>query len=152
VEGTPTGCVALNTGSDPLTDLGNEGPSRRRYRPDRGEIAGRLVGLDHEVVAVFRRCETQRLLGTQSVGLAFRSATPDVDAATNCVGVLQGNGSDSLDAPHARGPAVLLGPCEAAGVRRVIHFSAVGVDRGARSSFSPSKAVGNADLQARDLD
>jgi uncharacterized protein YbjT (DUF2867 family) len=34
----------------------------------------------------------------------------------------------------------------------VIHFSAVGVDRGALSSFSASKAVGDADLQARDLD
>jgi uncharacterized protein YbjT (DUF2867 family) len=34
----------------------------------------------------------------------------------------------------------------------VIHFSAVGVDRGARSSFSASKAAGDADLQARDLD
>ena len=50
------------------------------------------------------------------------------------------------------GPAVLFEACEAAGVRRVIHFSAVGVDRGARSSFSASKAAGDAALQARDLD
>ena len=70
----------------------------------------------------------------------------------NCVGVLQGNGSDSPEAAHARGPAVLFEACEVADVRRVIHFSAIGVDRGALSSFSASKAAGDADLQARDLD
>ena len=32
-----------------------------------GEIAGRLVGLGHEVVAVSRRREGRRLLGTQTV-------------------------------------------------------------------------------------
>ena len=125
-----------------------------------GEIAGRLVGLGHEVVAVSRRREGRRLLGTETISLDFRSAIladwlgylADVDAVVNCVGVLQGNGSDSTEAAHALGPAVLFEACEAAGVRRVIHFSAVGVDRGARSSFSASKAAGDADLQTRDLD
>ena len=103
-----------------------------------GEIAGRLVGLGHEVVAVSRRREGRRLLGTETISLDFRSAIladwlghlADVDAVVNCVGVLQGNGSDSTEAAHALGPAVLFEACEAAGVRRVIHFSAVGVDRG----------------------
>ena len=103
-----------------------------------GEIAGRLVGLGHEVVAVSRRREARRLLATETISLDFRSAVladwlgylADVDAVVNCVGVLQGNGSDSPEAAHARGPAVLFEACEAAGVRRVIHFSAVGVDRG----------------------
>jgi uncharacterized protein YbjT (DUF2867 family) len=125
-----------------------------------GEIAGRLVGLGHEVVAVSRRRQALRSLGTQTVCLDFRSAVltdwlgylADVDAVINCVGVLQGHGTDSTEAAHARGPAVLFEACEAAGVRRVIHFSAVGIDRGARSSFSASKAAGDADLQARDLD
>lgn len=125
-----------------------------------GEIAGRLVGLGHEVVAVSRRRGEQRFLAAQTVCLDFRSAAltdwlghlADVDAVVNCVGVLQGNGSDSPEAAHARGPAVLFEACEAAGVRRVIHFSALGVDRGAQSSFSASKAAGDVDLQARDLD
>jgi nucleoside-diphosphate-sugar epimerase len=101
---------------------------------------------------------THRLLGMHAVGLDFRSATlvdwlvylADVDAVIDCVGVLQGNGSGSPEASHARGPAVLFDACEAVGVRRVIHFSAVGVDRGARSSFP--RARRDADLQARDLD
>ena len=125
-----------------------------------GEIAGRLIGLGHEVVAVSRRREGRRLLGTQTVCLDFRGAVladwlghlADIDAVVNCVGVLQGTFTDSPEAAHAHGPAVLFEACEAAGVRRVIHFSAVGVDRGARSSFSASKAAGDADLQARDLD
>ena len=97
-----------------------------------GEIAGRLVGLGHEVVAVSRRRGAPRLLGTQAVRLDFGSAVPtdwlgrlaDVDAVVNCVGVLQGERRDSPEAAHARGPAVLFAACEAAGVRRVIHFSA----------------------------
>ena len=64
-----------------------------------GEIAGRLIGLGHEVVAVSRRREGRRLLGTQTVCLDFRGAVladwlghlADIDAVVNCVGVLQGN-------------------------------------------------------------
>jgi uncharacterized protein YbjT (DUF2867 family) len=125
-----------------------------------GAIASRLVGLGYEVVAVSRRREARCLVATETISLDFRSAVPadwlgylaDVDAVINCVGVLQGTGSDSPEAAHALGPAVLFEACEAVGVRRVIHFSAIGVDRGAQSSFSASKAAGDADLQARDLD
>jgi uncharacterized protein YbjT (DUF2867 family) len=61
------------------------------------EIAGRLVGLGHEVVAVSRRRVTQRQLGTRTVCLDFGSAVLNdglghlagVDAVVNCVGVLQ---------------------------------------------------------------
>ena len=68
-----------------------------------GEIAGRLVGLGHEVVAVARRREARYLLGTQTVCLDFKGAVladwlghlADIDAVVNCVGVLQGNSTDS---------------------------------------------------------
>jgi uncharacterized protein YbjT (DUF2867 family) len=120
-----------------------------------GEIAGRLLGLGHEVVAISRR----RGPGNPAP-LDFRSAVladwlgllAGVDAVVNCVGVLQRAGTDSPEAAHARGPALLFEACEAAGVRRVIHFSAIGVDRGARSPFSASKAAGDAELATRDLD
>ena len=61
-----------------------------------GEITGRLIGLGHEVVAVSRRREGRRLLGTQTVYLDFRGAVladwlghlADIDAVVNCVGAL----------------------------------------------------------------
>jgi uncharacterized protein YbjT (DUF2867 family) len=125
-----------------------------------GEIAGALVARGHRVVAVSRPGGTRHPMEADVVALDFATATTadwagvltDVDAVVNCVGVLQASGRDSPEAAHARGPEVLFAACEAAGVRRVIHFSAVGVDRGARSSFSESKAAGDAALTASGLD
>ena len=75
-----------------------------------------------------------------------------VEAVVNCAGALQDSPADALGGVHVGGPAALFAACEAAGVRRVIHFSAMGADRGAVSSFSRSKAEGEAALQALDLD
>jgi uncharacterized protein YbjT (DUF2867 family) len=124
-----------------------------------GEIAGRLLALGHGVTAV-SRSGSSRSMGGEAVALDYATATTadwlrhlaGVDAVINCVGVLQASGRDSPDAAHARGAEILFAACEAAGVRRVIHFSAVGVDRGARSSFSASKAIGDAALAERNLD
>jgi uncharacterized protein YbjT (DUF2867 family) len=124
-----------------------------------GEVTGALLARGHGVRAVAR--PGARLpMGAEPVALDFASATDadwtrllaDVDAVVNCVGVLQASAADSPEAAHARGPARLFAACEAAGVRRVLHFSAVGVDRGAVSSFSATKAQGDAELMARDLD
>jgi uncharacterized protein YbjT (DUF2867 family) len=125
-----------------------------------GEVAGRLGAVGHEVVAVSRGRGLRRPMGAAWVRLDFASATEadwlphlsGVEAVVNCVGVLQESAGDSPDAAHFRGADALFAACEAAGVRRVIHFSAVGVDRGARSSFSASKAAGDDALVARDLD
>jgi uncharacterized protein YbjT (DUF2867 family) len=75
-----------------------------------------------------------------------------VDAVVNCAGVLGGSASDSTDAAHRKGPSTLFAACEQAGVKRVIHFSAVGVDRQTPSEFSRSKAEGDAALKATGLD
>jgi uncharacterized protein YbjT (DUF2867 family) len=74
------------------------------------------------------------------------------DAVVNCVGLLQGGPSDSLEASHVRGPDNLFAACERVGVRRVVHISAVGVDRQQVSPFSESKLRGDERLMARDLD
>ncbi len=74
-----------------------------------------------------------------------------VDALVNCAGVLQDSPRDSTKV-HASGAAALFAACERAGFRRVIHFSAIGVDRVAPTDFSRSKLKGDQDLMARDLD
>ncbi|WP_114954050.1 SDR family oxidoreductase [Sphingosinicella terrae] len=75
-----------------------------------------------------------------------------VEAVVNCAGVLQDSGRDSTGRVHDQAPSALWAACARAGVRRVIHFSAIGVDRGGLSAFSDSKARGDAALQASGLD
>jgi uncharacterized protein YbjT (DUF2867 family) len=53
---------------------------------------------------------------------------------------------------NAEGVAALYEACEQRGVRRVVHLSAIGVDRGALTPFSESKLAGDKALMARDLD
>jgi uncharacterized protein YbjT (DUF2867 family) len=125
-----------------------------------GEIAAALAARGHRVVAASRPGGGRRPTDAEQVALDFATATAGdwaaalagVDAVVNCVGVLQASGRDSPEAAHARGPQVLFAACEAAGVRRVIHLSAVGVDRAAPSPFSETKAAGDAALAATGLD
>jgi uncharacterized protein YbjT (DUF2867 family) len=53
---------------------------------------------------------------------------------------------------HHRGIASLFAACEQLGIRRVIHFSAIGVDRETPSAFSQTKLAGDHALMERDLD
>jgi hypothetical protein len=59
-----------------------------------------------------------------------------VDAIINCAGVLQDSPNDSAAMVHHLGVASLFAACEQLGIRRVIHFSAIGVDRETPSAFS----------------
>lgn len=126
-------------------------------------LLARLAADGHEVWAVTRRrgsvarrlaperwLEVDMARATSSE--AWASHLQGVDAVVNCVGALQDGPADSLAAAHVGGPATLFAACEAAGVRRVIHLSAMGADRGAVSDFSRSKAQGEAALQALDVD
>ncbi len=53
---------------------------------------------------------------------------------------------------HHQGVASLFAACEQLKIRRVIHFSAIGVDRETPSAFSQTKLSGDLDLMQRDLD
>jgi len=75
-----------------------------------------------------------------------------VDAIINCVGVLQDSPNDSAAMVHHLGVASLFAACEQLGIRRVIHFSAIGVDRETPSAFSRTKLAGDNALMERDLD
>jgi uncharacterized protein YbjT (DUF2867 family) len=75
-----------------------------------------------------------------------------VEAVVNCAGVLQDSPRESTQGVHVTGIAALFDACEDAGIRRIVHFSAIGVDRGALTAFSRSKLAGDEGLMARDLD
>jgi uncharacterized protein YbjT (DUF2867 family) len=123
-------------------------------------VAARLSGDGHEVVAVARRVGPARP-GLRWIAVDMRQARmpadwalhlEGVEAVINCAGILQDSISDSTAAVHAEGPAALFAACEKAGIRRVIHFSAIGVDLETPTDFSRTKAQGDQALMATGLD
>jgi uncharacterized protein YbjT (DUF2867 family) len=125
-------------------------------------ICRRLAADGHRVVGLSRSAP-----GAASTGVArwvrldvagvtdpevWRPHLADIDAVVNCVGVLQDGPREDTAGVHARGAEALFAACERQGVRRVIHFSAIGVDRHQASAFSASKRAGELALRARELD
>jgi uncharacterized protein YbjT (DUF2867 family) len=74
-----------------------------------------------------------------------------IDAVVNCAGVLQDAPGESTRAVHADGAAALFAACERQRVRRFVHISAAGVERGL-TSFSETKRAGDAALAASSLE
>jgi len=74
-----------------------------------------------------------------------------VDAVVNCAGTLQDSPGESTEGVHYTGIRSLFAACENSNVRRVVHLSALNVERKA-SAFSKTKLAGDADLMSRDLD
>jgi uncharacterized protein YbjT (DUF2867 family) len=126
-------------------------------------VAARLKRDGHAVVALGRSggAAADRVPADRRVRLDLRRATrPEdwaphlrgVDAVVNCAGVLQDSARDSTAAVHRDAPAALWRACEAAGVRRVVQVSALGVERGGITAFSRTKSEGDAALEASGLD
>jgi uncharacterized protein YbjT (DUF2867 family) len=72
-----------------------------------------------------------------------------VQAVVNCAGALQ---SKDLRAVHVDAVNALYEACEQAGVRRVVHLSAIGAEREALTPFSATKKAGEEALENKDLD
>lgn len=121
-------------------------------------VVAALLGAGHEVTGA-ARCvgpASRRLPGVRwrAVDLARASAEEwrgwlaAIEVVVNCAGALQSGPADDITGTHARGLAALVAGCESAGVRRVIHFSAIGVDRQTPTEFSRSKRAGDEALMA----
>ena len=126
-----------------------------------GSLAARLAAEGHAVTGIARRVpsEAHPRIRYRVLDIA-RARQPNdwapylagIDAVINCAGVLQETPSDSPAVIHYEAPLALFRACVVAGVRRVIHFSAIGVDRHALSDFSTSKRAGDEALMGLDLD
>jgi uncharacterized protein YbjT (DUF2867 family) len=125
--------------------------------------AARLDREGMEVIGVARTIDSaaRRLPVSRWIGLDLRDAATaeawlphleGIDAVVNCAGALQDSSRDSTGAVHRSAPTALWEACERSDVRRIIHFSAIGVDRGALSEFSATKAAGDQALTGRQLD
>ena len=75
-----------------------------------------------------------------------------VDAVVNCVGVLQDGGGDSTDVAHVVGPRALIAACEAQGMKRLVHLSAVGAEAEAGTAYARTKQLTEQALEASRLD
>ena len=128
-----------------------------------GYIVSALLDAGHQVVGAVRDTDALRArfpdldalecdLNRDTSIDAWLPRLAGIDAVVNCAGVLQDSPYDSTIGVHARGAAALFTACERAGVRRVVHLSAIGVDRDAPTAFSHSKFEGDKALMARDLD
>jgi NADH dehydrogenase len=73
------------------------------------------------------------------------------DAVVNLVGILHGSG-ERLRRVHEALPRTLAAACARAGVRRIVHVSALGAAADAPSRYLRSKAAGEAALLASGLD
>lgn len=64
-----------------------------------------------------------------------------IDAVVNAVGVLRDSASRPIDAMHTLAPVALFDACAAAGVRRVVQISALGVEGSATRYASTKRAA-----------
>ena len=71
-------------------------------------------------------------------------AIEGADIVISLAGILHQSGSNTFDAVQARGPSVIARAATDAGVRRMVHVSAIGADANSKSSYACSKAVGEA--------
>ncbi len=126
-------------------------------------VVARLFLDGHDVVGIARgiAAAKRRQPEAKWVGLDIsRQVTPEqwhphlqgVEAVVNCAGALQDGPSDHLKGVHSAGIAALFTACERVGIRRVVHFSAIGADRETPTEFSRTKLEGDQALMARDLD
>jgi uncharacterized protein YbjT (DUF2867 family) len=69
-----------------------------------------------------------------------------IDAVVNCVGILQGSLRDDAERIHVQATIALFEGTASAGVRRILHVSAVSAETGVPTAYAQSKAKADAAL------
>ena len=73
---------------------------------------------------------------------ALARSFENMDAVINLVGILHEHRGQSFNAAHAELPRKVVEACQSAGVRHLLHMSALGASSGAPSEYLRSKAEG----------
>lgn len=126
-------------------------------------IASRLASEGYQVIGVGRSLDGERRrmpkiqwlqgdLGKDVNPEIWQQRLEGVTAVVHAAGLLQDGAGDDVRAVQVDGTAALYEACERAGIRRVIHISAIGADAQATTLFMTTKAEADAALQQRDLD
>jgi uncharacterized protein YbjT (DUF2867 family) len=125
-------------------------------------VAG-LIAEGVEVTGVARHAEQarRRQPAARWIEIDFAAATrPEdwlahlagIDAVVNCAGLLQDGPRDSTKAVHVDGALALFAACAKASVRRLIHISAIGIDRERPTAFARTKFIADEALAGLDLE
>src|SRR5215510_16118815 len=115
-----------------------------------GRIAGALIAAGHSLRCAVRDTKrARRMFPRQEIAACNfnRDVTPEswrarldsIDAVVNCAGILQSRGRQKMAAIHDAAPKALFEACAAAGVRRVVHISALGVGPDLAVEYSRTK-------------
>lgn len=75
---------------------------------------------------------------------SVQQAVRGADAVINCVGILYETGAQKFATVQGRGAEVIALCAREAGVRQMVHVSAIGADAGSESGYARSKALGEA--------
>jgi len=76
------------------------------------------------------------------------AAVAGVEAVVNLVGILAERGRQTFPAVHTEAAGRIARAAAAAGVRRLVHVSAIGADAHSASSYARSKAAGEREVRA----
>lgn len=125
------------------------------------QVVQRLARLDYVVRVVGRNPEAARPLMTQGlvgqvVPLAadlrqdavIGRAVAGADVVVNLIGILAESKAGDFQRLHGELPGRIGAAAAAAGVRRLVHISAIGADPASPSAYARSKAAGEAALRA----
>ena len=122
------------------------------------ELVARLALDGHWVRVPTRnlaRAQRLRVLDTVELRVADAHAPAalgqlfaDCDVVINLVGILNPRRGASFHAVHTELPAKIIAAARGAGVRQVLHMSALGADARAPSQYLRSKAAGETQLRA----
>jgi uncharacterized protein YbjT (DUF2867 family) len=75
---------------------------------------------------------------------SIAAALDGADVAINLVGLLYKSGAQTFDAVHVDGARAMARAARTAGVKRLIHVSAIGADAASKGSYGRTKAAGEA--------
>ena len=78
---------------------------------------------------------------------SVQQAVQGADAVINCVGILFERGAQKFPAVQARGAEVIALCAREAGVKKMVHVSAIGADADSGSDYAKSKAAGEAGVR-----
>lgn len=74
-----------------------------------------------------------------------------IDAVVNCVGILQSTAKDNAQRIHGQAAAALFAGAEEAGVKRLIHISAMSAETNVPTQYAKTKRAGELALQGSDI-
>lgn len=114
---------------------------RIRVAVRRPSLANYLIPMGHVGQIQLIKCDVQ---DEDQVARALQGA----DAAINLTGILYQSGHQSFEGVHVEGARNVARAARAAGARTLVHVSAIGADKEAKSAYASTKGEGEAAVRA----